>query len=66
VFFVDDNEAQLLNGRKDSRSSADNDARRAALDAAPLLGSFGIAERGVQDRHLISKTVEELSGDSGR
>ena len=66
VFFVDDNEAQLLNGRKDSRSSADNDARRAALDAAPLLGSFGIAERRVQDRHLISKTLKELAGDSGR
>ena len=66
VLFVDDDQAQILNRRKHARSRRDNHARLASADASPLLGTLGIVECGMQNRHPIAEARKELSGNGGR
>ena len=55
VLFVDDDEREICNGRKDRRPRADDDARFSTPDAMPLLGALVISEGGVQDGNLVAK-----------
>ena len=66
VLFVDDDEAEVGDGREDGRARADDDARFAAADAMPLLGALVRRERGVEQRDLVAEGGVELRGHGGR
>ena len=60
VFFVDDDQCQVGNGREDSGARADHYVRLAATDAVPLCGAFCAGQCGVQQRHLIAEGKSQL------
>ncbi len=49
VFLVDDDQAEGLHGREDSRTRADDDVRLAVADLVPLIVAFASAEIAVED-----------------
>ena len=65
VFFIDDNEAEILNRGEDTGASAHDDASLAVTDATPLVGTFGISKGGVKNGYLFAEAMEELAGNGG-
>ncbi len=65
VLFVDEDQAEVRQGREDSRTGADNDGRFTASDAAPLLAALFGREGGVQQGHLASEGGVERGRRSG-
>ena len=62
VFFVDDDEAEIAHGSEDAGAGADGDERIARAEAAPLSGTFGLVEGGMEDRDAIAEAIGELRG----
>ena len=48
VFFVDDDEAELLDGGEDGGAGADDDARLTFANTVPLFAAFFRGEAGVE------------------
>ena len=53
VFLVDDDEPQIVHGRKDGRPGAHNDFRFAPFDFSPLVISHSRADPAVEDGDLL-------------
>ena len=66
VLFVDDDQREIGDRRKDGRARADDHARVAALDAVPLLGALAVGERGVQDGNFVAEDLMQIGGHGGR
>ena len=66
VLFVDDDEREIGDRRKDRRARAHDHARFAALDAVPLLGALAVGQRGVQDGDFVAEDLMQVGGDGGR
>jgi len=60
VLLVDQNEAEIHHRRKDCRARTDDDARLAAPNAMPLLGTFVGRQGRVQHCHLFAKGRKHL------
>ena len=66
VLFIDDDEAEVLHRREHAGPCADDDAAPRRANAPPLLGSFGVVKRRMEDRHPIAEAMIELAGHGGR
>ena len=55
LLFVDDNNADVRQGRKHSATRAHHDVCAAVLDLLPLQKALGIGERRVLHGHSVSK-----------
>ena len=66
VLFIDNDEAQIANGREHAGARPHDYAGRAGTNFSPLAGAFGVAESAVQNCDAVAKPGEELSGHGGR
>ena len=65
VLLVDDDEAEVVDGREDGRAGADDDAGFAASNAVPLFGALLGRERGVEQGDIGAEGVMQLRGHGG-
>jgi hypothetical protein len=63
VFFVYDDQPQVLNGREHAGPGGDYHGGLTGANPPPLLGAFGVLKGGMQDGNPFAETVVELSGD---
>src|SRR6266849_7016592 len=63
MFFVDDDQREISNRRKDRGASAHNHARVTTLDAMPLLRALPVGECRVQDGYFVAKDLMQIGGD---
>ena len=53
VLFIDDNDAEVGEGREDGTARADDDARFALADTVPFIEALALGEVGVQHGDLL-------------
>jgi hypothetical protein len=58
VFFIDNDEAGVVEGGEDGGAGTDDDAGFAGADAVPFVEAFSLGEVGVEDGDLIDEGVE--------
>ncbi len=66
MLFVDDDDAQVPDGREDGRARADDDARLAALETPPLVEALARGERRVEDGDRIAEVCAQAAREDGR
>ena len=59
VLLVDDDQAELLDGREHGRARPDRDPRLADAQPAPLVVALAVGERGVQQRDGVAEAGGE-------
>ncbi len=58
VFFIDDDETGVLEGREDGGAGSDDDAGFAGADAVPFVKTLALGKMGVEDSDLVDEFVE--------
>ena len=58
LLFIDDDEAEIFEWRKDGGARADDDAGFAVADAPPFASALNVAERGVQNSDSFEARAE--------
>lgn len=66
VFFVEDNQAQVGQGRKHGRTAADQQAGFTAAQLPPRIVAFADAEVAVEHRHLARQASNKATHQLGR
>ena len=65
MLFVDDDEAEVFDGREDGGAGADDDAGFAVSNTVPLLGALLGGEGGVEQSDVGGEGVMQLRGHGG-
>ena len=65
MLLVDDDEAEVFDGREDGGAGADDDAGLAFSNTVPLLGALLRRERGVEQGDVGGEGVMQLRGHGG-
>jgi hypothetical protein len=66
VLLVHDDDAQVTHGREDRRARADDDARLAALQTAPLVEALARGQGGVEDGDGVAEVRAQAAREDGR
>src|SRR6185295_5525439 len=66
VFFVYDNQPQILDGRENAGPGRYDHGCLARATASPLLSALGVLKSRVQDGDLFAESMVELTGDGRR
>src|SRR5205814_3435522 len=66
VLFINDDEAEIGDGREDCGARADDDARLSALQTTPLIETLARRQRRMEDRNLIAEVRAKTAREDGR
>ena len=58
MFFIDDDETEILQRREDRAPGADDNPRPASIDLVPLVVPFALGLMAVQNRHRFLRLAE--------